>query len=1141
MIIKKADSLMNDSEIDQLVNKVDIWSLVGASMTELTKVISIFNDSGMVGLLQNGWIKSIPKEDLEYWTIEADEYNFIINNSVEHLIVPLDTLATYSLSDSLLVHTINLPNFDKFNLNGSLSKEITGELSKEILRPTGDRYNILSLLKNSSSYQKTSPNVDKILSDVENVISKIIDPNQFVINKNYLNRSNIGMVYLSGNSVGNITPTLIVETRPNLAWINENNTSTNLKGNYSFLYKYFEPSAVTYLLAKIRKILYRKGQPKDIREKKNIKTVERSIRNHYMSEMEETMPKMNIINYTDFKTVSLSYLTKGLLLLPIPYAITIWENYKDALEASILSERLGGDIDIKTERLIIKKLKRNFKNFMQDNSYTRPLSIKRIKEQYTSRVVSNIIREAVQTSLPGFKQGDGRQQGFNLEKSDGGLPSNIENLQEVLKSPLERLELEGKMAFLKTGELEINKQGLQEFTKKLSVSELAAMIPGINIASTNSKINSIIDKMIRSSDYLTTLLDGISSERLSNLTLKGLLEILYDNEPDFKNLLDTIVNRHGANFFERILNNSPDGFFLGKYIEELIDIDGQKSPYNLLNFDHSRTDLNNIKPNQGHTVVINIRTSKDSTLNDRSVVLGFKFNEDIGKEGLVIEEVVARIIRQRGPQASFTIDMNASSDYYIEVRKVIKRIFSPELFYSPAGKTSSGQVGGKINPMHRSAQLLSSSIKNMLSSNPNIIEVEPFKYDALTNAVRGIYIFFNPHGTITKDYLNQGITLHSWVTVDSRKAGPVRSGYSASGSMCMGSFMLSTTTDSFNMANSNCINALPPEGENTEFPVLEGGGSSATLDLLASLMTGLGYLNSDPSTGVSSVERQLVNQLESVYVPSLPQSSNNVFPYNLKIRNENSLTQGFGFKSLFDEDTTPTDIFNEAIKSMSTVIRGNISLLDDNKFEYRLILKGESVGKIVDFLGLHSFTLGQSIETAEELVLRRTYSYKVNREALMKFMNLQNDPAVREKLRLLQNSFSPEDFYNNPNDDIEKAFKNMPTVDGLITNITEVLNEDYILYNNEVDDRAYKKKLFITDLLPDEKDTEIIMLKQLILFINIKDEKTLTLENFKEFINKNKSDIINKIITETTLGTDYSGRGNRPEAVINSIRARKLM
>ena len=53
---------------------------------------------------------------------------------------------------------------------------------------------------------------------------------------------------------------------------------------------------------------------------------------------------------------------------------------------------------------------------MQDNSYTRPLSIKRIKEQYTSRVVNNIIREAVQSSLPGFKRGDGAHQGFSLEK-----------------------------------------------------------------------------------------------------------------------------------------------------------------------------------------------------------------------------------------------------------------------------------------------------------------------------------------------------------------------------------------------------------------------------------------------------------------------------------------------------------------------------------------------------------------------------------------------------------------------------------------------------------------------------------------------------------------------------------------------------
>lgn len=112
----------------------------------------------------------------------------------------------------------------------------------------------------------------------------------------------------------------------------------------------------------------------------------------------------------------------------------------------------------------------------------------------------------------------------------------------------------------------------------------------------------------------------------------------------------------------------------------------------------------NIKEKQGLSVTISIREYNDSSVNDREVVIGFKFNEDMGKEGLVIEESIVKMVRQRGPPASFTIDMNASSDYYIEVRKVISRIFSPELFYSPAGKTASGQVGGKLNPMHRSAE-----------------------------------------------------------------------------------------------------------------------------------------------------------------------------------------------------------------------------------------------------------------------------------------------------------------------------------------------------------------------------------------------------------------------------------------------------
>ena len=1132
MIIKKADSLMNDSELNQLVDKVKIWSLTQSTKNQIEELTEMFNRGGMARLQEYDRVKPIPKEDLEYWTIDADEYNFIINNSVSHLIVPLDTLATYSLSDSILVHSIDLPNFDTFNLNGSLPKKIAYPLPVPILKPTGGRYNFLSLLKNSSSYQNVSPDVDKMSSDVENIISKIIEPNQDFINTKYLNRSNIGMIYLSYS--GNITPTIIVQTRPNLEFLSKDSTATNLNGNYSFLNTYFEPSAVTYLLAKIRKILYRKGQPDEIRGSKDIKGMESRIERIHAKELNKNIPNNRIVY---------SNLTEGLLLLPAPYAIKIWEGYMDAVE-KVSNFGLGGDIKLDTERLIIKKLKRNFKNFMQDNSYTKPLSIKRIKERYTSKVVGNIIREAVQTSLPGFKQGDGRQQGFNLEKSDGGLPPNIENLQEVLKSPLERLELEGKMAFLKTGELEINNQGLREFTKNLSAEPSAVINPNTTITK--------IDKMLRSSDYLTTLLDGISSERLSNLTLKELLEILYDNEPDFKKLLDSIVNRHGAMFLVDILSNSADGFFLGKYIKNLIEIDGEKSNAKIV-FNHTKTHLNNINPAQGHTVVIIISEWDDSSLNERQIVLGFKFNENMGKEGLVIEEVDARIVRQRGPQASFTIDMNASSDYYIEVRKVIKRIFSPELFYSPAGKTASGQVGGKLNPMHRSAEFLSNSIKNMLSSNPNIVEVEPFKYDALTNAVRGIYIVFNPYGMISRDWVSSSNTLHAWVTVDSRKAGPVRSGSMASGSMCMGSFMLSKTSNSFTATNSNCINASAGGSEETLFPVLVGGGSSATLDVLASLMTALGYLNSNPSTGVSPVERQIFNQLESVYVPPLAQGSENKFKYRISNQDKDFIMGGFGIKSLIKDAADDAEEVRQLLNSvtMTSKIEGYINLMDTNTFNYKLFIKGEGLGKLIDYLGLHSFTLGQSSDTAEKLVLQRSYSFKVNREVLGKFINDQknhdNKQIMEFKNIVAEDDLNSQGENSNSNGDrLSEQFKplldEIGTVNGLITNINQIANtnEDYIHYHND-ETGPYRKEKKLDSTNPTEEDSEIIMLKQLILFINIKDEKTLTLENFKEFINKNKSDIINKIITETTLGADYRSRGNDPGRVLDDITGRKLM
>jgi len=84
MIIKKADSLMNDSELNQLVDKVKIWSLTQSTKNQIEELTEMFNRGGIALLQEYDRVRPIPKEDLEYWTIDADEYNFIINNSVSH-------------------------------------------------------------------------------------------------------------------------------------------------------------------------------------------------------------------------------------------------------------------------------------------------------------------------------------------------------------------------------------------------------------------------------------------------------------------------------------------------------------------------------------------------------------------------------------------------------------------------------------------------------------------------------------------------------------------------------------------------------------------------------------------------------------------------------------------------------------------------------------------------------------------------------------------------------------------------------------------------------------------------------------------------------------------------------------------------
>lgn len=1122
MIIKKADSLMTDSEINQLVSNVNIWSLIHTDSLET--IVTRFNTMGGFNAIKK-FLNPIPEEHLEHWTIDADEYNFIMESSVEHLIVPVDTLATYSLSDSILIHSIDLPNYDTFNLNGSLSKKVSQEyLSSQfpIVKPSGDRYNRISLLKNSNKYQESSPDVDSMSSDIENVISNIIDPNQDLINTKYLNRSNIGMIYM--NIKGLITPTIIVETRPNLSWVSEINNTTDLEGNYSFLNNYFEPSAVTYLLAKIRKILYRKGQPKEIRTNKNIKSIEKIIRTKGMKNVAEI-----------YRLVYNEYTRNGgLLLLPTPNAITIWEDYKNNLESWFVSENSVGDIELKIERVIIKKLKRNFKNFMQDNSYTRPLSIKRIKEQYTSRVVNNIIREAVQSSLPGFKRGDGTHQGFSLEKSSGGLDSSIKDEEFMLKSPLTHRSLTGKMAFPKTGELELD---IERISRALSHQDFR----NAEFLHLNDKFK----KYLKDYDDFTSLLSDIPSERLSKLTLSELLEIFYDKIPAYKSLLDFVVFSNAEKLFTRIFEtDSP--MSLKSHIKELLVIDNESSARVNISFDINDT-MFNIKEKQGLSVTISIREYNDSSVNDREVVIGFKFNEDMGKEGLVIEESIVKMVRQRGPPASFTIDMNASSDYYIEVRKVISRIFSPELFYSPAGKTASGQVGGKLNPMHRSAEFLGNSINRMLSSNPNIIEIEPFKYDALTNTVRGIYILYNSFGTMVFNGPESEDTNHTWFTVDSRKAGPVRTEDVSGGSLCVGRFNLSKINTRFYVTSSECINF--GSGNEGKVKVLDGGVSQANLDGLAPLMSALGMFSSNPSTGVSAMDIGVANSLERANVPVLGQSGSNDYRVKIVTENKEKIMGSLFLRSFKGLDKIPDSL--DATLKLYT----NISFKKKNTFICDLTLEGEGLEQLIEDLDLHKFTLGQTVATATKINLSRKYSYEINGEELMKFISMQENNSIMDKFTSIRNnagnalSDARGEYLNGAWDklfnDISYLGSSEIGIGNIITNLRLISNEDSIKYFNpeQIEESQKRRTITIRDksvsVEAKEEDSEAFIIKLLILLSNIKDPKTLTLESFKDFINKNKSEIANKIITETTLGADYRNRGRLPKSVIRDMRDRR--
>ncbi|WP_290625086.1 hypothetical protein [Altibacter sp.] len=542
---------------------------------------------------------------------------------------------------------------------------------------------------------------------------------------------------------------------------------------YEGLERYFTPKSMKYLSKKIRSLINRRGDRKSVED--YIRSGNTPARLYFTDSNSRVTINEDVPYINDAISV---------YLFQIKDIILDYYKAKETLSPPNLPDNY------------FSKVKENFIRsldvYFQTKGFSRPLTIGRLKSNVISREISTMLNTVISSSLPGFYTSSGTQRGFDFMKA---VPEDIKFMENIIQDTENSIKLSERY-------LEYTIPPDAQLSRSVIYALQNIGQPIIKSSGTSRKL--VIERIPRIF-HLTgpvTMSEILSYKELEQIEGKTPRELMEE-------LVKIVIPLDKVStFFEAF----------EREIKEVVMKEGGAS-------------LNDVNepPLQEYQINFSIDEGYDSyiiTMRIKSqIIIRFHFsydtvNSDAGPprprifpyvSNLTLEKVSGSYIRLKTRSRDFEIDINASSDFYLEASKAVRRILIPQNFL-----IQQEILGTDRNPAERSISFLRNIIKGLVGkAGSQFIEVKPFIYDALTGARRGLYFA-----------ISESSPIHIYISVDDRKSGAARvSGAypKIKGSACVGTFMVvDSRTDylgaekinldfkgrtyNFYMTNSSCVN-----------------------------------------------------------------------------------------------------------------------------------------------------------------------------------------------------------------------------------------------------------------------------------------------------------------------------------------------
>lgn len=431
-MIKKAQGLMNESEIKALLSNYDIYLV-----NKIGNTIE-YDDMDSIKLnLGGGSYKGI-----ENYTIDSRDYNLLMKIAEKfqqkltlYVIITYGnefTIEDYAVEVKVAPPTTTL---NKYNIRTKIN------------RPKRIYFHRRELLTSPNAFDAFSQG-EEVLDDVLKNVTRFLEENNLPLKplsvEDYMSSSDHFFTLIYNT---NMLKDPYIKGR-NIVF------PTDFTNGFE---KFFTEEGIKRVLRKIRKIINRAGN----REEVNLDPISRVYytswtRNTPISESEQHAIFIN--NFT----------------------VRVEGRTEQYLSSEEIKE-LGPTVFDNMRNYILSGME----NYYKTRGFSRPLTTERLTARGISREVNSLIRTAVVSSLPGFQTSQGQQRGYTFNKSVRIDPaSQLSFMEAVIRKDPRVFDLMGIRLGTSGGSFYLGNQPLPESQRRLFMEALT--VPALTMDFENS-------------------------------------------------------------------------------------------------------------------------------------------------------------------------------------------------------------------------------------------------------------------------------------------------------------------------------------------------------------------------------------------------------------------------------------------------------------------------------------------------------------------------------------------------------------------------------------------------------------------------------------------------------------------------------